>query len=218
MFKNISFILALSSIFLVTSCNTSNLKPDNASTTDPNNGLLLASVTLGKKKESFMRKSYMHVTFMIVQAKDVPGKEKKETKLISFDNTERYFISSHGAGVFTQTNELKEYGAEGRIQVEQLPPGEYAIIGWEIYLPGIPERTINSNDFTPSYFTLKAGEITYIGNLHVDALYGKNLLGITIVGGGQSKCSDMSSRDIMIFNEKFQAIKHLPLSNQIVRC
>ena len=216
--KPILILILVLSIALLTSCNSNNIKPDEASDIEnPNNGTLVASVSSSRKKGWTHSHRLIDAVFIIKNTKDLEeiGTTDNE-KIIHVSGYDGIVLSSHTANF---TGLEKEIDKNGRLTVISLPAGEYAVINWNLHVgTGGYTKDIEPKKFKHQIFTIKPNEVTYIGNLHIDTLYGKNIFGITVETGAKPSCSDASTRDIKLLKDNFDALSNSPLSKQIIEC
>lgn len=95
--------------------------------------------------------------------------------------------------------------ATGTLFAIPLPPGDYVFHEWDI--DNGSNAIIYPIDPKPLPFTVKKGEATYIGNLHMHLRTGRNILGITIIADGQPAITDRSERDIPLLLERYANLK-----------
>jgi len=182
-------------------------------TVSKNNGVLLASVTRGMKKGGFFNK--------IFTTKDVYAWFYFNKVSSSKENSKR--MESNRYKFIGRDNELKQYNDDGRVVAFELEPGEYEITSWTLYDTGHGPpphnyKYIKSKHFEPKKFIVKPGKVSYIGELHLEAVYGKNFLGISIVAGAKSSCTNESKRDISIFKEKYPTLNDWPIEFSVIDC
>jgi hypothetical protein len=85
-----------------------------------------------------------------------------------------------------------------------LPPGDYRIWGskWFVDL-GTQSDHIRSTLAIPVPFTVKAGEVAYLGSFQMVFVYGKNYLGKSVLSGGAYAVGNELQRD----SERLRALR-----------
>lgn len=110
------------------------------------------------------------------------------------------------AGLLKKPNDFEgQEAVMGRLIALPLEPGQYELFNWTLYVtrfggygyisPKIPPP--------PHAFTIRAGEITYLGGLHVETVLGKNLIGMSLPFGGNPNITDQFTRDLPILKRKY---------------
>jgi len=101
----------------------------------------------------------------------------------------------------------------GRAMAVSLPPGEYELYSWTLYI-----QTFGGYGYIsprqppqPLSFVVTAGRVTYLGSLHAETVMGKNLLGLEVPGGGAIDISDQFERDSALFSAKFPNLSDWPV-------
>lgn len=89
----------------------------------------------------------------------------------------------------------------GRIFVLEVPAGDYAFTGWQVFSRG--ERLHPSESPAPIKYSLKPGEITYVGNIHFDFSLAKNVFGSSIINDVKPELSDNYDQDFSILKQKY---------------
>lgn len=218
--KNIASLLLV--MLTLVSCKSDHLRPDSQlddteisnNTIKNGNGLLIASITNGVRK-GFLTDPLNSSLFYIVKSDDVEEYKKSQNTLFKSITVEYSVLNSDTYSAFGRKSQLKEYGVDGKLNVIELPAGEYALVNWKSVGPIKVFYPIN---FYTQYFTISENEVTYIGNLHIETLYGKNIFGITIDSGAEPACEDMSDRDLEYFDDHYKRYSSLRISKQIVGC
>jgi len=105
---------------------------------------------------------------------------------------------------------------QGRVLAFQVDPGEYELIKWTIYDYSLNYyKYISPKSINPIRFTVRANRVTYLGNLHVDTIKGKNIFGAPIIIGGRATIKNNYSQDIAIFKKKYPNLSNLPIDTQV---
>lgn len=110
-----------------------------------------------------------------------------------------------------------EPSRRGRLQALALDPGEYELFNWTLYVtraggygylsPKVPPP--------PHGFVVRAGELAYLGNLHIEPVLGKNTFGIPMVFGGEPEITDRSDRDLPLLKIQQPRLAAWPLRSQV---
>ena len=105
---------------------------------------------------------------------------------------------------------------QGRVLAFQVEPGEYELTKWTIYDFHLDYyKYISPKSIKPIRFTVRANRVTYLGNLHVDTIEGKNIFGAPIFIGGRATIRNNYSQDIAIFKKKYPKLSNLPIDTQV---
>ncbi len=111
---------------------------------------------------------------------------------------------------------LSEDSKRGRLLAFKAEPGNYDLTRWEMYVFTYPSyKYISLKEFVPLEFDVTAGKITYLGNLHLDAILAENFFGVKLPFGAISNISDESQRDIENLKEKYSNISDGPITKQV---
>ena len=99
----------------------------------------------------------------------------------------------------------------GSVYVLAMSPGPHQVDGWQT--TGGPFRLLPKAALPPLRFTVKAGEVVYVGNLHMSNVLGRpNVLSPWVPVAGTPEVRDRHEIDIAIAEEKAPAIKGRTLS------
>lgn len=186
-------ILILSVI--LTGCAAVNVNKDYKLDKSKNVGLVLGSVS--QNWDGFNGNAYTVYYFNKVGSKD---SKMLETK------TESVFGRKAG----------HLYGTSGRIFLLELPEGEYNFNHWSInngsgaYIS--PKKSLKLLSFT-----VKRGEINYIGNLHIHYATGKNIFGFTIIGGGLVSVKAQYDRDTKSFKNRYPNLANEVVNKKLMK-
>ena len=121
-------------------------------------------------------------------------------------------------GLIMKPNDFKgKDSSMGRLLAVSLNPGEYELFYWMLYY----HNYVTNNYLEPTIpppphsFTIRAGEITYLGDLHIDTILGKGPFGLPVVSGGNPDITDQIDRDLPVLKEKYPNIANWPLQSSI---
>jgi len=131
---------------------------------------------------------------------------------IKSESGKLYVIESSGI----LSGNIEEGEVEGNAYAFQGKPGIYKLTTWQLYIySGITETVIGPKKIEPITFEVKPGQITYLGNYHIDTLYGKNILGIDIPAGAKITISDKEYRDLSIAKKEHPNIANMPVLKSV---
>ena len=205
-------LIGLITLFLLTGCAARNLSDSYELEKGSTNGVLVGSVSHSQRIDNGHMEGVVFYN----------GPE--EGKITSFEvlipGTETYVTS-----VFTDSI--------GRIFVMELPEGEYTFYNWKVphgmqysgnvggyYFSTGKSYFLPSPSLKPLKFSVKKGEITYIGNIHFQVGEGENEFGLSPNGYAQPIVKDKYDRDIGLFKERYINLSNseihkslLPLGN-----
>jgi hypothetical protein len=117
---------------------------------------------------------------------------------------------SIGRFVYFQTNTFYKQAPDyqsadeaGVVLVQSLPPGEYEIYNFDIFFnAGTVQNNYSSRAEFSIPFTVKPGEMTYLGNYQANRLTGKNFLGLSLPAGAVFVVSDRLNSELRIAEAK----------------
>jgi hypothetical protein len=95
----------------------------------------------------------------------------------------------------------------GALWVLELSAGSHRISRWGVmYNTGLGGGTFQPRDCPPLEFELHAGEILYLGNLHMETSMAKNIFGLKVLGRGYPTFRDERARDLARFRQQYPAL------------
>lgn len=167
---------------------------------DKNKGVLLASVT-GDDNGSVLDSWYFY-------------KKKGEEKYSRLDA-----LGVAEFGFLRQDDYPNSKSRNGRLLAISLEAGDYELIGWKLYISQAGGYAYISAKTPPPpiAFTISSGSITYLGNLHIDTLTGKNFLGFTIPVGANPNISDNQKEDMELLKVKYPNLSDWPVEINVVK-
>lgn len=86
----------------------------------------------------------------------------------------------------------------GTLYVREFAAGRYELSTWSLH----QNTGVGINSFTPKQqpspitFEVRPGSVTYIGNVHGNLLWGKNIFGIDLVAGAIPQVKNEAERDV----------------------
>jgi hypothetical protein len=99
-----------------------------------------------------------------------------------------------------------------------LPPGTYQITRatWSADL-GTMQQSLQSDRFASTRFTVRAGEVAYLGSFQMVFRYTQSALGKPVLAGGEYGVTDELNRDLKKLAEVRPDLAGLPLKAQLPR-
>lgn len=203
MYKNISIL----SLMLLLGCASTG-QLDSETEPNPINGVFVASITMGGPAED-ARFNYQRIGSndglpMTAQQRNLIQRVNPRIKTRAKKETKPKLKNDF------DVKNIKE----GRVLAFEVPAGNYELNSWEIQLFSISvvDENIRPKNIQPLYFSVKPGEITYIGNLHLETTTSKGLFGRPYASGGYANITDTNEIDLPIFREKYPKLKDLPVN------
>ncbi len=108
----------------------------------------------------------------------------------------------------TQKLDYENDAEGGVVLVASMPPGEYEIFNFDVYLngytPGLGniQKDFSSKSSFSIPFNVKAREVTYLGNYQANLFTGKNYFGMDIPAGAQFVVEDRATTEFPIAQKK----------------
>ena len=132
------------------------------------------------------------------------------------DSSQKYHIQARQEHIPGLMKSSDFADAEGSLFVLELPAGEYQLNNWMISI-GIA-ATITPKISPPPYkFKVNQHEITYIGNIHMHHILGKNVFGMTVTGGAIPGITNESHRDLSLFRQRYSKLHNLEISKESIK-
>lgn len=184
-------------VSLATGCASMSDTVDPMATIEPSKGVLLAGVTSDGNDQVMDAWFYFR-----------KKGENQELRLDAFGM----------AGLFKKPNDFEGRDShKGRLIALPVDPGEYELFNWTLYVSRLGGYGYISPKTPPPphSFTIKAGEITYIGGLHIDTISGKNSFGISLAFGGNPDITDQTSRDVSVLKTKYSNLINWPIQTSV---
>lgn len=196
------YILVLIASLLSVSCSTQGLKPGGGTAISSDSGVVVVSVTRGIKKGNFLT-----------------TKTDIDSKFFYKGNGVDDVFISHNPKLFGIGGESDLEFTDGQLNVVDLKPGKYSINSWTLFVPiGTGYKKLSPRQYDPIEFTVKKGKVTYIGNLHLETVYGRNAFGLEIEVGAEQKCFNSSERDIKRFKNKYPNLSKWTIIETPIDC
>lgn len=125
-------------------------------------------------------------------------------------------LTSRQRGLLSDTGNLELEQGHGRLNVVQLPAGHYALQGWRLQLgrERSHQRWLKPAGLPPVEFTVVAGEVVYIGNLHVNVETGGIAETLTVLAPVKAASALLGStpeRDLSLLAEGYPEVSGAPL-------
>lgn len=133
--------------------------------------------------------------------------------------TEELRLDAFGmAGLIKKPNDFGGTDSRtGRLIALPLEPGEYELFNWMLYVTRLGGHGYISPKTPPAphSFTIRSGEITYLGGLHIDTILGKNTFGVSLAFGGNPDVTDQSARDLPLLKTKYPNLANWPVQTSV---
>ena len=96
-----------------------------------------------------------------------------------------------------------------------LEPGEYELYTWGLHVNAFGGYGYigPKSPPPPLPFTVKAGEVTYLGALHGETVMGRNIIGLPLAASGYPVIEDNRSRDEPMFRGRFPMLANWPITS-----
>ncbi len=182
----------------LTACGTVNVKKDFSSNSLVNTGIVIGSIT--QKRSSSGHQGFSSGVSALSVSYINLGTGKRSTI-----QTDPWMLGSMSKGDF------KNIVGRGKLFVIELGPGKYAFDGWHATQGSY--TSVTPTDPKKFTFEVKSGEVTYIGELEFNLIFGKNIFGIGVLAGAEQTIADSYDRDIKVASEKYPNID----TNKIIK-
>lgn len=107
---------------------------------------------------------------------------------------------------------------DGRLIALPVKTGEYELSNWMLYisqLGGFAQISPKTKP-TPLTFNIQPGKITYLGNLHINTVSGKNIFGVEIPVGGDPIITNNQNIDFNLLKAKYPNLSSWPVQTNIL--
>lgn len=133
--------------------------------------------------------------------------------------TDEHRLAAFGLTLVTQPNDFPGLRTKaGRLLAIPLEPGEYELCNWTLYIAGVSGGYGYITPKTPPpphRFTIAPGRITYLGNLSLETVLGKNLFGMRLPAGANPVFSNTETTDLPLLRTKYPNLAGWPLDAAI---
>ena len=190
-------IATVTAAWLVVGCSSMPATIDPGDKIDKDKGVLLAAIT------SDSNPRVMDAWFFYRKKGS-----KEEQRLDAFGV----------AGILYKPNDYPAQKSRiGRLVALPLQPGEYELFNWMLYIQQLGGYGYLSPKSPPPshFFTVSPGTVTYLGNLHIDTIVGKNIFGFEIPVGGNPDILDSQETDIPLMRKKYPNLGDWPMQTSI---
>ena len=189
--RNGSCVLIVFLILIISGCATGNRIPLDYSGVDTG----YAIISIGHTKET----QYSSYKFLFRTV------DKKAENMVGY--WAPFFLKKH-KGDFENDRSI------GTVELLRLPPGEYEIYNFDIFMNlGLIQTNYKAKTDFSIPFIVKPNEATYIGEYIADNL-GHNFIDASI-GGAYFIISDKKARDVEIVNNNNPNIEFIHVSNAV---
>jgi len=188
------FLFALVLVGLAACESTANIDKGLDASTQLDGGLVIFTVTHDKDTEHFGR-SGGNVKLFVTLRDTVKGAELPRV----FSNMETL------SPVMTSPFD----NVWGRYYVRQLPVGRYEFSGWTLEQnTGVGINTITPRKAPPPLtFEVAAGSVSYLGSIHGELVWGKNLFGIPLASGAVPQVRNEAERDLPLIWKEYPQLR-----------
>ncbi|WP_034351404.1 hypothetical protein [Herbaspirillum sp. GW103] len=170
-------------VLLLTACAASNVDRDFSLENNPDQGIVIASV-------SFDRAGSRNSQAMFYLDEGIPGAPVPARRLEA--------LPEHAT--IRMGSQFKD--SYGQVLAISLPAGRHTISSWRLVRSAAYSLS-PSEKMPPLEFHVAAGKVQYIGNLHLNLVEGKNMLGLRMVADASPEIRDRQDRDLPIIKKKY---------------
>lgn len=174
-------------VFLLGGCAASSVQSDFSLNSKPDQGVVIVSVSFDKEgSRNFQGTFYMDRDSDSLLPAGVQLRALREYPMMRLGS------------------EFKD--SQGQVLALALPAGKHVINSWR--LERTPLYEISPKKMPPPLeFQVVAGTVQYIGNLHLNFEYGKNIIGFSTVVDVHPEVGDQHARDIPMIEKKYPQFK-----------
>jgi hypothetical protein len=185
----LKLVWCISFFILLSGCSTNSALIKQGVEIDTNKGVILASVTHnGSGSGSYFYKK---------EGDKEPNKMEAVSSGFSGNSPDEY---------------PDDLDRAGRLLAFEVDAGKYYLSDWSIFISFYGGyKIISPKEPVAAEFMVEPGKITYLGNLHTETLYGKNIFGITIAGSGMSIIENREDIDLEKLNKKYPMLSGWPM-------
>lgn len=102
----------------------------------------------------------------------------------------------------------------GVVQSFRLPPGDYEIFNFDVFLNGgTVQKNFRSRKEFSIPFKVRSNETTYLGNYQANLVMGKNFFGMSMAAGAVFVVTDREKADIELVKKRIPNVLIGPISN-----
>jgi hypothetical protein len=113
-----------------------------------------------------------------------------------------------------QKRDYDNAAENGVVQSFRLPPGDYEIFNFDIFLnQGTVQKNFGSRQAFSIPFTVRPNETTYLGNYQANLITGKNIFGLTLPAGAVFVVSDRAQADVALAQKRLPAVQFGTITN-----
>lgn len=169
---------------------------------DSQKGVLLASVTIDDAR-AVLDGSFFY-----------SAKNSKKNKL----GKGEYLIKSG----MSMTRRFDDYPTDksknGRLIAIPMNAGDYELTNWNLFVSqaGGFGNISPQEPPTPLPFTIEAGHVTYLGNLHITTITGKNVFGIEVPFGAYPVITNNEQIDLSLLRSKYPNLNSWPIHSALI--
>lgn len=106
----------------------------------------------------------------------------------------------------------------GRLLAIPIKAGDYELTNWTLYISQAGGYGYISPKKLPAPlpFTIQAGQITYLGNLHLNTITGKNFFGIVVPFGAYPVITNDEQVDLNLLKNKYPNLSNWPTHSALL--
>ncbi len=171
-----------------------------------------------------------YVADQTVEVKNIGGNEgivvvslrQETTRNFRYSNVSFYFrdmnrtIQSRVA--YFKGSPLIPSASSKPLKIYTLPAGQYEFFGYSMFI-GSPVGTteFKQREEFSIPFTVKPGQVTYLGEIRLVPVLGRNIFGIAILGGGYFVLSDQRQLDMVLLRQDYPNLASSPVEFNPIR-
>jgi len=195
--KYLNYLILTLFVLTCSACSTIRVPEDFSTKKYPKKGILLASTSIPNFEETVGFSLLYHIHQVEVS-----------DQTAGYDNTNYVRLE------VAQRGEDSDFAdADGNVHAWALTPGTYELTRWSLSTGY--NKFIHPKPLKPITFEITPGHITYLGNIHMNNSYGKNIFGIALARGGLVSFHNEFDRDFQALMTKRPNIEVLPVVDQV---
>lgn len=171
---------------------------------DPQQGILLASVTIDDAR------MVMDGWYFYRPQHSKQGKKPSDEQ--------RLDAANDGMSMSEADDYPADKSKNGRLLAIPLKAGGYELTNWKLYIAQAGGYGYISprKEPTPLPFTIKAGQVTYLGNLHINTITRKNFFGVVMPFGAYPVIANNEQVDLNLLRTKYPNLAAWPVHSALL--